>query len=238
MIDTFGPRVIFFFILIMFCWGSSPAQIPDSSQKKLTMEKYFLGYKFYHGKEPIHLKKLEKLLELEPGARVELGNARQSQFTSRIIGSVAGFLIGWPLGEAIAGKEEPRWNLAAIGGFLLIPTIFMEKKADRHYHRAVDYYNARVDHIPLPGEPEPGLAVKLETSYVECRLQSGNIIQGRLIGKKRGDLYVQKKDVIYIAPLDKIVTILLEGKDITEQALQIVQEKEIDLFPFILKEVE
>lgn len=66
--------------------------------------------------------------------------ARNKGNVSAVFSGAAGFLIGWPLGTAIAGGK-PNWALAGIGAGLLVVGIPISAASTREAKRAVRIYN-------------------------------------------------------------------------------------------------
>lgn len=85
-----------------------------------------------------------RLLESNPEA-IELfkeGNA--NLVPAGILGFAGGFMIGWPIGESIAGKKDPQWALAAGGLALVIVGGVLEKSFQKKANQAFDIYNKGV----------------------------------------------------------------------------------------------
>lgn len=57
-----------------------------------------------------------------------------------VLGFAGGFLIGWPIGTAVAGGE-PQWELPAIGAGLVILAFPFSEQAKKKASIAVDLYN-------------------------------------------------------------------------------------------------
>ena len=53
-------------------------------------------------------------------------------------------MIGWPIGEAIGGKEDPVWALAAGGAAIAGISLLMGAKADGRVEKGIHMYNAAV----------------------------------------------------------------------------------------------
>ncbi len=80
-------------------------------------------------------------MKLDEQAYKQIKSA-QSTFTMAMILSYAGgFMVGWPIGTAIAGGE-PNWALAGIGAGLIVVTIPLIQKFNIQAKQAVDTYNA------------------------------------------------------------------------------------------------
>jgi hypothetical protein len=67
-----------------------------------------------------------------------------------IFGSVGGFLIGWPLGAALAGNRKDGYGaMMAVGGGLAVVSIVFDATATGHLKRAVRIYNGEEQGIRL-----------------------------------------------------------------------------------------
>jgi len=109
---------------------------PDS----ILMRREGLTYKYYHKGIILSNIELSGILSLNQSAFQEFKSARSSIAMTYILGFSGGFLIGWPIGTAIAGKD-PQWYMAAIGGGLILLSIPFSRDAKMKTHNAIDIYN-------------------------------------------------------------------------------------------------
>ncbi len=100
---------------------------------------------------------LNKILYSNPEAKKEMEAAKGNQAFAMILGTAGGFMIGWPLGQAIGGGE-PQWALAGIGAGLVAISIPLSSAAKKKTLKAIDLYNA-------------GLIAKKETDPISFHLQ-------------------------------------------------------------------
>jgi len=99
-----------------------------------------LGTVYYqHGKRITH-RQIVQITRKNEAAYVEMKIARNYYTFGNIFGAAGGFLVGWPLGAAIAGGD-PDWSLAAIGGGLIIVSIPFSISYSTHTKKAVALYN-------------------------------------------------------------------------------------------------
>ncbi|MEE4198774.1 MAG: hypothetical protein V2I54_14135 [Bacteroidales bacterium] len=107
----------------------------------ITMKKVFGGYQYYQGEKLLTMNQLIKTVKPNEKAYKQIKSA-QSTYTAGMIFSYAGgFMIGWPLGTALAGGE-PNWTIAGIGAGLLVLTIPITKSYHKKTTKAVDIYNS------------------------------------------------------------------------------------------------
>lgn len=81
-------------------------------------------------------------LEREPAARDHIQNARGLGTLGMVGGAIGGGLVGFPVGQAIAGEEEPAWVLAGVGAGVVAVSLSISLIADGHVAQAVELHNA------------------------------------------------------------------------------------------------
>lgn len=102
------------------------------------------GNSFYQGTVKLRPKDVLSVLESNPASREEAARARSNYNASQVVGFVGGFLIGWPLGQAISSKQEPQWGLAAGGVALLIVVgIPLSAGFKKHTEKGISIYNRK-----------------------------------------------------------------------------------------------
>jgi hypothetical protein len=101
----------------------------------------FLGTRYEQGGEVIDNDDMIAKLREQPGPGEQLSGYTFLATTSVLLAAIGGGLVGWPLGEAIAGKEDPLWALAAVGGGLIVVSIPFGIVASNKLENAVDAYN-------------------------------------------------------------------------------------------------
>jgi hypothetical protein len=139
--------------------GSLWAQ-DSPSKSAIEIEKKFLGYKYIHEGEVIKNASALKAIVIEyPEAVAEAERAGTYNGVAMASALVGGALIGWPVGEAIAGKEDPNWVLAGAGGGVVLIGIITGMQGEKHAKTAVDIYNRNVS--GGAGERSLGLNVAL-----------------------------------------------------------------------------
>lgn len=104
------------------------------------LKKDFWGYKFYHGGTRVELRNLVDIMRDNQEAYQSIKSARSNYNLASVIGFAGGFMVGWPIGVAVAGGE-PNWALAGIGAGLLVATIPITNSFVKKSKVAVDSYN-------------------------------------------------------------------------------------------------
>jgi hypothetical protein len=129
-------RILTIFSMLIVCTILSYGQTTDS----ITMKKVFGGYQFYQGEVRLNMKQLVGSMSGNVQAFKEIQAAHSTYVLASIIGGAGGFLVGWPLGAALAGGE-PNWALAGVGAGLIVVSIPISQKFNRQVRQAVNTYN-------------------------------------------------------------------------------------------------
>ncbi len=99
--------------------------------------------RYWKGSVKMSERDILSILESNPASHAEAARARANMNGAQVVGFVSGILIGYPIGQAIGGKQEPQWGLAASGAaFLLIGGISFSNGYKRHVKNAIELYNA------------------------------------------------------------------------------------------------
>jgi hypothetical protein len=69
--------------------------------------------------------------------------------------AAGGALVGWPIGQALAGEDKPLWVLAGAGGGLIAVSIPFSVAASNNLVNAVDAHNAGVGATPPSSAESP-----------------------------------------------------------------------------------
>ncbi len=111
------------------------------SAGKIEMKKNFWGVKFYQDGIALGTPKnvLLAMRKNEPAAN-EFGGAISNYNATILFSAVGGFMIGWPIGQSIAGRT-PQWGLAAGGAGLVAIGYSFERTFTRRAKKAIDLYN-------------------------------------------------------------------------------------------------
>jgi hypothetical protein len=107
---------------------------------KVEMKKDFLGYTFHQDSTELWPKDVLQIMEVNREAFQEFKKARANHAASGIFGAIGGFMIGWPIGQAVAGKD-PLWGLAGGGAVLVLAGYSFDKTFKRRANKALSIYN-------------------------------------------------------------------------------------------------
>lgn len=126
------------FLLTVFVSLSACTQVFSQS---IEVDKKFIGYEFTLDENRLSLNDLEVLFKENEQSLSYLSKAKSQNNFSQIISGIGGFLIGWPLGTAIAGGD-PEWAMAGVGAGLVAVSIPIYIKSQNNAEKAVKFYNA------------------------------------------------------------------------------------------------
>jgi hypothetical protein len=129
------------FVVLIFAGTAFPQQITLKNN-------FFTGWKYsfdgsdYH-KVGVSGSSLHDAMEGNAPAQEEMLKYKSSKTTATVFAIPGGFLIGWPLGATLAGKE---WNdtytgMIIAGGVMGIVSMVYESWATGHLKKAVSIYN-------------------------------------------------------------------------------------------------
>jgi hypothetical protein len=124
-------------ILLFVCISSTFGQNPADS---IVMKKAFGGYQFYQYDKRLNMSQLVEAMQTNEQAYKEIKAAQSTYTFAAIIGGAGGFMVGWPLGTAVAGGE-PNWTLAGIGAGLIVISIPISQKFNKQAKTAVNTFN-------------------------------------------------------------------------------------------------
>ena len=108
--------------------------------QEIIVEKVSGGYKFVHMDKQLKMKDLVSVVSVNPEAAVYAEKAKSGYALSSGIAFVGGFMIGWPIGQAISGRDV-NWTIAAAGAGLVIIGIPVSSTAVKNAKEAVSIYN-------------------------------------------------------------------------------------------------
>lgn len=131
-------QVLSIILLIFCCLSYTSAQ---SAADSITVKKVFGGYQFRQAGKLLSLNQLSKVLKTNEEAWDQYKSAQTNYALALVFSGAGGFLIGRPIGTAIAGGE-PNWALAGIGAGLVIVAIPIAAGYNTKAKQAVQTYNS------------------------------------------------------------------------------------------------
>lgn len=120
----------------------STLQLIAQNQTDTIEVKQSFGTIFRQNGRNLTPKDLLEITKLNAAAYQEMQVAKKNYDAASIFGFAGGFMIGWPLGAAIAGGK-PNWTLAAIGAGLVVVSIPLTVAYTKHAKNAVSIYNGK-----------------------------------------------------------------------------------------------
>jgi hypothetical protein len=131
-------------LLIAFCYFSlSESCLAQTSGERIEMIKTFGGVKFSQSGRALRPRDVLQTMESNADAHEAFTKAKTNLDMATVFGGVGGFMIGWPLGTAIAGGD-PQWGLVAAGAGLALMSIPFSSYFKKHATNAVEIYNGDV----------------------------------------------------------------------------------------------
>lgn len=143
--------VAIFLICCSFTFG-------QTGTDSITIAKTFGGYKFFQGSNRLSLQELKITMQTNQQAYQQIKSAQSANTIATIIGGIGGFMVGWPIGTAVAGKDA-NWVLAGIGAGLIGVSIPFSVKANKQAKKAVATYNGGLKSSSFWNKNELRLAV-------------------------------------------------------------------------------
>ena len=92
---------------------------------------------------------MQDRIALDREAAPDVSKARKLTFVATALGAVGGALIGWPIGQKIAGDEDPIWPLAYAGAGTIALSIPFAIWSNASLNSAVETFN---QHLPRPDD--------------------------------------------------------------------------------------
>ena len=126
-------KILFILFISLFFIGGIQAQTIET-------RKMPAGYQFLQNDKVLNMRALNNALEKNEEAHELFQSAKPARGFSQFLGGAGGFLIGYPVGTAIAGGE-PKWVMAAIGAGLIVIAIPISLRSGKKIVRAVEIYN-------------------------------------------------------------------------------------------------
>lgn len=108
-----------------------------------------LGTVYQQNGKNLTSNQLLNITKINPAAYEEMKKANSHYVASMFFQLPGGFLVGYPLGTAMAGGDA-NWTLAAIGAGLIIFSIPLISGYNRHATQAVNIYNNGLPSYPKP----------------------------------------------------------------------------------------
>ncbi len=130
----------YFILIISFLVIGTSNSYAQTQKDFITIKDVFGGYEFYQGEKILDKSQLENTLKTNQEAYKQIESAQTSYTLAMACSYAGGFMVGWPLGTAIAGGD-PNWLLAGIGAGLIVVSIPLNNSYYSTAKEAVETYN-------------------------------------------------------------------------------------------------
>lgn len=138
-------RAIFIFCILALTTIASKAQGVNNgisvTADTISIKKVSGAYQFYQGDNRLNTKQFKNRVKPNEQAYRFVKSAQTTSAVSTILAYAGGFMIGWPIGTALAGGD-PNWAIAGVGAGLIVVAIPIGQKSKKQIRRAVNIYNA------------------------------------------------------------------------------------------------
>lgn len=131
-------KIVFLSVLFTMSFTLVFGQNPSDS---IFTQKVFGGYTFYH--QGMMIQNTDQLMSIIGGnqsAYNQIKSVKSTQTIVQILSYAGGFMIGYPIGTALAGGD-PVWEMAGIGAGLILISIPFSVQVNKKILKAVDIYN-------------------------------------------------------------------------------------------------
>ena len=127
--------------MILLALACSTSALSQDSTQIISVKSNFWGIHFYQNQKKFTMKQIATIMEPNEEAYKLMQSARNSNTMAGVLGAIGGAMIGWNIGEALAGGD-PNWTLSAVGGAIVLVTIPISNSAYKKSKQAVELYNA------------------------------------------------------------------------------------------------
>ena len=129
------------FSLLIFISLTSYSIQAQTSEELTLKTSFWTGMKFFQKGQKITATNAVEIMKSNPSASELLRKSNKQAGGATVVSAIGGFLIGWPVGTAIAGGE-PVWELAAVGAGITVVSALIYSSAQKKAKSAVELYNA------------------------------------------------------------------------------------------------
>ena len=134
------------FLVVLLILGIS--QLNAQNQSDSIVVKKAFGTIFKQNGKALTPNQMMNIVQSNPAAYQEMKIAKGNYGPGSVLGFAGGFMVGYPIGTALAGGEA-NWALAGIGAGLIVASIPFSTAYVRHTKKAVEYYNAGIKHTGM-----------------------------------------------------------------------------------------
>lgn len=132
--------VFFGAVTMLVACGAAPRKF--DATRPITVRSGALSNDYEQEGSPLDREDMVSRLGENPNTAADISTARTLMTLTMVGSAVGGALIGWPLGQALVGREEPMWELAAVGGGVIVVSIPFGLWGESKLGDAVQTHNA------------------------------------------------------------------------------------------------
>ena len=137
-------KLIILFIAI-FSFGIVSAQ--STTDSTIRMFNTFTGIKFVQNQQEVHRADVYDMLSTNNLSSLYMYKASVNESMSMLLGLGGGFLIGYPLGQKLSGKE-PQWEFAGGGILMLLVAAHFNSGYKNNLALAISIYHKQFSNKP------------------------------------------------------------------------------------------
>jgi hypothetical protein len=134
----------------------------QESIRKIEYRQTFAGPKFYNYYQTLKPRDLVETTSEVPEAHRYMLKAKADNTLAGLLGAMGGLLIGFPAGTSVAGGD-PNWNIAIIGGVLVVASIPFSVSFQKNAIKGADLYNASLQ-PPDADKMKGGIKIQMRLS--------------------------------------------------------------------------
>lgn len=127
-------------ILAAFIFCLQAVSHSQGNPEPLTVKTGFFGWQFQHNGKKISPAAASDMLLANDQSAAYMRSARSNNTMSQIVGSIGGFMVGYPVGTSMGGGK-PNWALAGVGAGLIAVSVPFSIAANKNARNAVAAYN-------------------------------------------------------------------------------------------------
>lgn len=128
-------------ILILILVVLSGSLFSQNTKDSIEIKNTFFGPAYKCNGKYLTPAKIRKIVRVNPEADKVMGFAGGYKMFSDVFSFAGGFLIGYPIGTHLVGREKPNWQLAVLGGGLVLIAIPFAIGYSKRVDKAVRIYN-------------------------------------------------------------------------------------------------
>ncbi|MBK6929738.1 MAG: hypothetical protein IPH12_02340 [Saprospirales bacterium] len=153
-------------LILLLLAGTAGIAFAQTSADTIEIKRTAFGTVFRSNGKTLRPRQLLHLTQPNPEAHRYMQKAKTNYDLSFVLSFAGGFLVGYPLGTAIAGGDA-NWTLAGIGAGLIVVSVPFTVGYTKNAKEAARLYNAG---LPKTGFRERELYFRIDANGVGVRL--------------------------------------------------------------------